>query len=105
VGHEAAVDRAAKRLGTIVRPLDVTDFVAVGLAIFLGAALGASMYLTVGGTKVFLGTSVGTLLAGVVTGYIRSVRPLFAGCRTRRCRSCNPSGCPVCRDGGVGGRT
>jgi len=77
VGPEAAVDRVAKQLGTIVRPVDVTDFVAVGLAVFLGAALGASIYLTVGGTKIFLGTSVGTLLAGVVTGYIRSVRPLF----------------------------
>ncbi|MCW5551400.1 MAG: aspartate-alanine antiporter [Verrucomicrobiae bacterium] len=76
-GTEAAVDRVAKRMGTIVRPLDTTDFVAVGLAIFLGAAVGASLFLTVGGTKIFLGTSVGTLLAGVLTGYIRSVRPLF----------------------------
>jgi putative transport protein len=77
VGSESAVDRAAKRIGTIVRPLDTTDFVAVGLAIFIGAAVGASIYLTIGGTKIFLGTSVGTLLAGVVAGYIRSVRPLF----------------------------
>jgi len=77
VGPESAVDRVAKRLGSVVRPLDATDFVAVGLAIFLGAAFGATLYLPVGGTRIFLGTSVGTLLAGVVTGYIRSVRPLF----------------------------
>jgi putative transport protein len=77
VGPESAVDRAAKRLGSMVRPLDTTDFVAVGLAIFLGAAFGATVFLPVGTTKIFLGTSVGTLLAGVVTGYIRSVRPLF----------------------------
>lgn len=76
-GTESAVERVAKRLGTIVRPLDVTDFVAVGLAIFIGAAIGATLFVTVGGTKIFLGTSVGTLLAGVVTGYLRSVRPLF----------------------------
>jgi putative transport protein len=77
VGPESAVERAAKRLGSIVQPLETTDFVAVGLAVFLGAMVGTSLFLTVGGTKIFLGTSVGTLLAGVVTGYIRSVRPLF----------------------------
>ena len=76
-GSEAAVDRVAKRMGTIVRPLDTTDFVAVGLAIFFGAVVGASLFVTVGGTKIFLGSSVGALLAGVVTGYLRSVRPLF----------------------------
>jgi len=79
VGSESAVERAAKLIGTIVRPLDATDFVAVGLAIFVGAAIGATIFLPVGTTKIFIGTSVGTLLAGVVTGYIRSVRPLF-GC-------------------------
>lgn len=77
VGSESAIERAAKRIGAIVRPLDTTDFVAVGLAIFVGALVGATIYLPVGTTKIFLGTSVGTLLAGVVTGYIRSVRPLF----------------------------
>src|SRR5262249_31118020 len=58
VGSEAHVERVAARLGTIVRPLDVTDFVAVGLTIFLGALAGASIFLTVGGTRIFLGTSV-----------------------------------------------
>ncbi len=77
VGTESAVERVAKRVGPVVRPLDTTDFVAVGLAIFIGAAIGASLYVTIGETKIFLGTSVGTLLAGVLTGYIRSVRPLF----------------------------
>jgi putative transport protein len=77
IGPELAVERAAREIGMIVRPLDTTDFVAVGLAIFLGALVGATIFLPVGGTKIFLGTSVGTLLAGVVTGYIRSVRPLF----------------------------
>ncbi|HNQ89047.1 MAG TPA: aspartate-alanine antiporter [Verrucomicrobiota bacterium] len=77
VGSESAVERVAKRMGSVVRPLDTTDFVAVGLAIFLGAALGATVFLPAGTTKIFLGTSVGTLLAGVATGYIRSVRPLL----------------------------
>lgn len=77
VGSEAAVERAAGRLGSIIRPSDVTDFVAVGLAIFLGALLGASLFLPIGGTRVFLGTSVGTLLAGILTGYLRTLRPIF----------------------------
>jgi putative transport protein len=31
----------------------------------------------VGGVQVSIGTSVGVLVAGIVTGYLRSVRPLF----------------------------
>lgn len=77
VGSEAAVMRVARDVGEIVAPSDTTDFVAVGAAIFIGAMLGAAAVFTVGGIQVSIGTSVGTLLAGVVTGYIRSVRPLF----------------------------
>lgn len=77
VGSEAAVERVVPRVGSVIRPTGATDFVVVGLAIFLGALIGASLYVTVGGTKVFLGTSVGTLLAGVMTGHLRTVRPIF----------------------------
>jgi putative transport protein len=77
VGSEAAVERAVRLVGQIIRPSDVTDFVVVGLAIFLGALVGATLFVPIGGTKVFLGTSVGTLLAGIAAGYLRSVRPLF----------------------------
>jgi putative transport protein len=76
-GSEAAVERAARVIGPVVRPSDATDFVAFGLAIFLGTLAGASLFLPVGGTKIFLGTSVGTLLAGIVTGWLRTVRPIF----------------------------
>ena len=64
-------------VGTVIRPSDVTDFVVFGLAIFLGALVGATLFVPIGGTKVFLGTSVGTLLAGIVTGHLRTVRPIF----------------------------
>jgi len=64
-------------VGPIIRPTEATDFVLVGLAIFLGALLGATLFVPIGGTRVFLGTSVGTLLAGVAAGHLRSVRPLF----------------------------
>jgi putative transport protein len=77
VGSEAAVLRAAGSLGEVIAPSDVTDFVAVGVAIFLGALLGAAASFTVGGVSLSIGTSVGTLIAGIATGYLRSIRPLF----------------------------
>jgi putative transport protein len=77
VGSEAAVDRAVRIVGPIIRPTEATDFVVVGLGMFLGALVGATLFLPIGGTKVFLGTSVGTLLAGIMAGHLRTVRPLF----------------------------
>jgi putative transport protein len=77
VGSEAAVLRAAKGLGDIVLASEVTDFVAVGVAICIGAVLGAAASFTVGGVSLSIGTSVGVIIAGIVTGYLRSVRPLF----------------------------
>lgn len=77
VGSEAAIERVVRMTGSIIRPSDVTDFVVFGLAIFLGVLAGAALFLPIGGTKVFLGTSVGTLLAGIVTGHLRTVRPIF----------------------------
>ena len=76
-GSEPDVERVVKMAGQILRPTDATDFVAVGLAIFLGALLGSALYVPIAGTKVFLGTSVGTLLAGALIGYLRTLRPVF----------------------------
>ncbi len=76
-GSEPDVERVVKMAGQILRPTDATDFVAVGLAIALGALLGAAIYVPVAGTKIFLGTSVGTLLAGAMVGYLRTRRPIF----------------------------
>ncbi len=77
VGPEHAIERAARVIGEIILPSDATDFVAVCFAIFIGSVLGALIAVPLGGIRIALGTSVGTLLAGVLTGYIRSVRPLF----------------------------
>ena len=77
MGPEKAIERAAKEIGEIVSPTDATDFVVVGLAIFIGAVTGALLSVPVGNIKIVMGTSVGVLLAGLITGYIRSVRPLF----------------------------
>jgi putative transport protein len=76
-GPEAAVEAAARRIGPVVRPSESTDFVVLGLAIFLGGALGAMMALPVGGMQISIGTSVGTLLAGLVVGHLRARHPLF----------------------------
>jgi putative transport protein len=76
-GAEHDVERAVKMIGQIIRPSDATDFVAFGLAIFVGVLVGATLFLPIGGTRIFLGTSVGTLLAGVLTGHLRTVRPIF----------------------------
>ncbi len=77
VGAEGAVQSAAAALGVVVQPSDSTDFVAVGFAICIGALLGAAASFHVAGVSVSIGTSVGALVAGIVTGYLRSVRPLF----------------------------
>lgn len=76
-GAEAVIVSAAKEFGEVVKPTDATDFVAVGLAIFIGALVGAALSFTVGGVIISVGTSVGVLLSGIMTGYIRSRRPLF----------------------------
>jgi len=77
VGIESAVVAAASEVGEVVRPTDVTDFVALGWAIFIGALVGAALSFKYSGMVLSIGSSVGTLVAGIVTGYVRSVRPLF----------------------------
>lgn len=77
VGVESAVLAAATEVGEVVSPTDVTDFVALGWAIFVGALIGSALSFKYGGMVLSIGSSVGTLVAGIVTGYVRSVRPIF----------------------------
>jgi len=77
VGPEPAVECAAAQLGEIVHATDATDFVVVGLAIFLGALFGIVAVVPIGSVTVSIGTSVGALLGGIVAGHIRARRPLF----------------------------
>ncbi len=76
-GPEPAVVRAQRHLGQVVTPADTTDFVALGLCIVAGGLLGVAAVLPMGSLRIALGTSVGTLIAGLVTGYAHSVRPTF----------------------------
>src|ERR1043166_375334 len=77
VGPEPVVQRAVARIGAIVAPATTIDFVVLGLAIFFGGVAGVLLSFTVGTVKISLSTSVGTLLAGLLVGYLRTHYPLF----------------------------
>ena len=77
VGPEAVVSRAAKRIGVVVAPTTATDFFVLGLAIFLGGLVGVLVTIPIGDMRISLSTSVGTLLAGLVVGHLRTRFPLF----------------------------
>lgn len=77
VGPEAAVSRAAERVGVVVAPTSATDFFVLGLAIFLGGLVGVLVTVPIAGMRISLSTSVGTLLAGLVVGHLRTRHPLF----------------------------
>ena len=77
VGPEVVVANAANSIGVIVSPGTSIDFVVLGLAIFFGGLVGVLVSFPIGGITVALGTSVGTLLAGLLVGYLRTRLPHF----------------------------
>jgi len=77
VGPEPVVQKAAARIGAIIAPSPAVDFVVLGLAIFLGGVVGVLLTFHVGGVKISLTTSIGTLLAGLLVGHLRTQYPLF----------------------------
>ena len=76
-GSETAVKKLAPIVGRVILPTQESDLAVLGIAIFIGILVGAVLVIPVGHLRIALGTSVGTLLAGVVVGYTRSVRPWF----------------------------
>jgi len=76
-GSEAAVERLAVVVGRIIHPTEETDFAVLGTSIFVGVLVGAVVAIPLGHLRIPLGTSVGTLLAGVAVGWMRSVKPWF----------------------------
>ena len=54
-----------------------TDFVVLGLAIFFGGVVGVFVTFPIGDMPISLSTSVGTLLAGLLVGHLRTRYPLF----------------------------
>jgi len=76
VGRTQDTDAVAKLLGAADRPTDVSDVAFIGAGITVGALLGA-LVLKVGGVPLTLSTAGGALVAGLVLGWLRSVRPSF----------------------------
>ena len=76
-GSQVAVERLAPVVGRLICASEETDFAVLGVAIFVGVLVGALVVFPLGRLRVPLGTSVGTLLAGVAIGWLQSVKPWF----------------------------
>ena len=76
VGRTQDTTAAIKMLGVADRATDVADVAFIGAAIVLGGLVG-SLVLTVGGVPLTLSTAGGALVAGIIGGWLRSVRPSF----------------------------
>jgi putative transport protein len=76
VGRTQDVAAATKMLGVADRPTDVTDMAFVGAAIVIGGLIGALVF-KVAGVPLTLSTAGGALIAGIIGGWLRSVRPKF----------------------------
>jgi putative transport protein len=76
VGPQRSVELAAKELGYADRPTNMTDMVFVGSGIVLGGLVGA-MTINIGNVPLSLSTSGGSLIAGLVFGWLRSVYRTF----------------------------
>jgi putative transport protein len=77
VGPEPVVQRAAAEVGAVIAPSTSIDFIVLGLAIFLGGVVGVLVNFSIGSVKISLSTSVGTLLAGLLVGHLRTHYALF----------------------------
>ena len=76
VGPKRNVELAAKAIGYADRPTNMTDMVFVGAGIVLGGLVGA-LTINLGGIPLSLSTSGGALIAGLVFGWLRSVKRTF----------------------------
>jgi len=75
-GRTQDTTNAVKLLGVPDRATDVADVAFIGAAIVIGGLIG-SLVLTIGGVPLTLSTAGGALVAGIVGGWLRSVRPSF----------------------------
>jgi putative transport protein len=75
-GSQRHVEAAVKELGYADRPVETTDIAFLGAGIVLGGLIGALSY-KLGSIPISLSTTGGALLAGLVLGWLRTVRPVF----------------------------
>ena len=76
VGLASEVNTAAPRLGYVDRPNTASDLILVGLGIVIGCLIGV-LTIHAGNIPVSLSTSGGTLISGLIFGWLRSKRPSF----------------------------
>ncbi len=76
VGRTRDITAAAKVVGYADVPSTVADVAFIGGAITLGALVGALVFM-VGKVPLTLSTAGGTLIAGLVFGWLRSIHPTF----------------------------
>jgi putative transport protein len=75
-GSTRHVDAAVAALGHADRPAESTDLALVSAGIVVGGLVGA-LTIALGGIPISLSTSGGALLAGLLLGYLRTIRPTF----------------------------
>ena len=75
-GSQRDVERVAKFIGYPIRPSETSDLTLIGIGIFFGAIVGL-LSIRVGEIPVSLSVSGGTLLSGLIFGWLRSVHPNF----------------------------
>ena len=76
-GTEPAAEAFAAIAGRVLSPIQESDLGTLGLAIFAGVFVGAILTIPIGHLRINIGTSVGTLLAGLLVGWLRSRVPWF----------------------------
>lgn len=76
-GTEPAAEAFAGVAGRILSPIQESDLGTLGLAIAAGIFVGAILTIPIGHLRINIGTSVGTLLAGLLVGWLRSRVPWF----------------------------
>ena len=76
IGRSVDTSAAGKKLGVIDRPTDVADIAFIGLAITLGALIGA-IVIKISGVPITLSTAGGALIFGIIFGWYRATRPTF----------------------------
>jgi putative transport protein len=74
--HGARSAQLARSLGYVDRPTSRSDVAFTGAGIVIGSLVGA-ITVHVGGIPLSLSPSVGTLVAGLVFGYLHSVYRTF----------------------------
>ena len=76
VGRTGDVSAATQLLGVADKATDVSDVAFIGAFIVIGALIG-SLVFNIRGIPLTLSTAGGALVAGIVGGWLRSVRPSF----------------------------